>query len=586
MKFIFKKQFGMELIRNSLLIGLSILFVSACSDNFLGYTPKGTISGDQLNTPKRIDQMVTAAYSALGNDHWTVPYGSMWPYGNVRSDDAYKGGGGTADQGGYHQYEVFTFIREDQAKADGIWYRLYVGIQRANDALKRLEGLSDSKMPNRQERMAEMRFIRGHFHFLLKILFKHIPYIHEDLTTEEIKQTSNVQYTSQELWNKIASDFAYAAEHLPESQSQEGRVDKYAALAYLAKTRLYQAYEQNQQNQVININQSHLQQVVDLTNQVINSGKYALFDDYAKNFMWEYENGKESVFAIQRSINDGTPEGRVDMGNGLNYPMGGGYGCCGFHQPSQNLVNAFKTTSQGIPMFHSFNNSDMIDSVDFRDNTVDPRLDHTVGIPSHPWKYQQDLIYRKSWARVPGVYGVYSSMKEVMPPNSPSLKAVGPFYASSKNTIVIRYADVLLWKAEALIELGRHNEALPIINRIRKRAKNSKSRLRYSNGQYASNYHIETYKPGINIEWTQNNAREALQWERRLEFAMEGYRFFDLVRWGIAAETLSKYFKEEKTKRPHLQEAHFTEGRDEYLPIPQQQIDFSEGLYKQNYGWN
>jgi hypothetical protein len=156
---------------------------------------------------------------------------------------------------------------------------------------------------------------------------------------------------------------------------------------------------------------------------------------------------------------------------------------------------------------------------------------------------------------------------------------VGPFYGSTKNIDIIRYADVLLWKAEALIELGRHAEALPLINEVRTRAKNSTGRTKHANGTDPSNYRITEYSAGA---WTQDYARTALQWERRLEFGMEGPRLFDLVRWGIAAETLNAYLAKEKTRRAYLANAVFTKGRDEYFPIPQREIDFTKGLYKQN----
>ncbi|MCW9707895.1 RagB/SusD family nutrient uptake outer membrane protein [Fodinibius salsisoli] len=572
---------------NLIIVGLAVLAtLSSCSDSFLNSNPKGTVSGEQLNTPERTDQMVTVAYASLGNDHWTAPYSNLWSSGSVRSDDAYKGGGGTGDVAEVNQYEQFSFVTPDIGRADAIWYELYVGISRTNDALSRLNNLEEGEFALKTRRQAEMRFLRGHFHFVLKKLFKRVPYINETIPEDSLATVSNRRYSNDELWNKIAEDFAFAAENLPESQQDVGRPNTYTAKAYLAKVRLYQAYEQDEQHNVVNINTERLQDVFDLTSEVINSGQYALHDDFAKNFLWEFENGEESVFAVQNSIDDGTPNGRLDMANGLNYNMASDYGCCWFHIPSQNLVNAFKTDDSGLPMFDSFNNADMNEPAEFQENSVDPRLDHTVGIPTHPFKYDPNFVYQEGWARTPSVYGYYSTMKETQHPDSPSLKAVGPFFASSKNTIIIRYADVLLWKAEALIELGRQGEALPIINQIRERAQNSRERLRNADGEYVSNYGIETYEPGVNIQWTQENAREALRWERRLEFAMEGSRFFDLVRWGIAADVLNTYFEEEKTKRSYLQDAHFQENRDEYWPIPQQQIDFSNGLYEQNYGWN
>jgi hypothetical protein len=178
-------------------------------------------------------------------------------------------------------------------------------------------------------------------------------------------------------------------------------------------------------------------------------------------------------------------------------------------------------------------------------------------------------------------------MKDVQKLSCPCLTTAQTFAypASSKNNVVIRFADVLLWKAEALIELGRHNESLPIINQIRIRAKNSTEMLKNLDGSYIANYKVEPYVSGINISWTKENARKALRWERRLEFALEGSRFFDLVRWGIAESELNTYFEKEKTRVPYLSDAKFKKGRDEYLPIPEQQIQYSKGIYVQNAGW-
>jgi hypothetical protein len=219
---------------------------------------------------------------------------------------------------------------------------------------------------------------------------------------------------------------------------------------------------------------------------------------------------------------------------------------------------------------------------DFQTNSVDPRLDHTVGIPTHPFKYDLTFVYDYSWARTPSVYGNFSSMKQTQLPRSPSFKNIG-FIGSSKNWDILKYDDVLLMKAEALIELGQQNAALPLINRIRTRAANT-DWLKYSNGTTFSNYKISNYQDGVNISWTKENARTALQWERRLEFATESPRFYDLVRWGIAAETINKYFSEEKNKRPYLAGAAFTKNKNEYFPIPYSQIILSKGLYQQNAG--
>ena len=573
----------MKSIKHWILTGALLVGHFSCQ-NALDVTPKAVISGDDLNTPENIDKMCVAAYSALGNDHYTAPF-TLWPYGNVRSGDAYKGGGGTADLVEFHFFETFAYIRPDLGPADELWFRYYVSISRANDALRRLNAISETALPNKKVRQAEMRFLRGHAYFELKILFNLIPYIDETVADDQYAGVSNVALTSDQLWDKIIADFRAGAQDLPVTQPEIGRANQLSAKAYLAKALLYQAYKQDVNYNVTGIDQTKLQEVVKLTDDIINSGKYSLYDDFAKNFLPEYDNGAESVFAIQRSLDDGTPKGRLDWSSALNYPMNQEFGCCGFHLPSQNLINAFKTDKNGLPLFDTFNASDIKTTADFNVTPVDPRVDHTVAIPGHPYKYKPNFIFKAEWARAPEIYGATASLKEVVAPDSPAFRKVPPFMSSSKNSVLIRYADILLWKAEALIELGRQDEALPLINQLRERAGKSTSLLKDGLGKATSNYAIGTYKPGINIVWNQTTARQALRWERRLELAMEGNRFFDLVRWGVAAEYLTTYFSAEKTKREYLKEAKFTKNRDEYLPIPLNQINFSKGLYKQNPGF-
>jgi len=574
----------MKFIKTSLLaLSLSSLSVACHDKEFLNVDPTGALGDAQLNTAENADKQVIAAYSQLGNDIYYVPYTSMWPYGNVRGGDAYKGGGGTADVDAFHFYETFTFNRVDISNTDEFWYRMYLSISRCNDALRRLNAVDASAMPNKAVRQGEVRFLRGHFYFLLKEMFKYVPYIDENLATDQYPTVSNMALSNDALWSKIADDFRAAVAALPAIQPEIGRANKSAAQAYLAKTLLYQAYNQDDNNAVTGIDAGKLAEVNSLCDQVIASGKYSLHSDFATNFLTEGDNGVESVFAIQFSRNDGTPKGRTDRGNELNYPMNPDYGCCSFHQPSQNLINAFKTDANGLPRFTDFNTSgDLVTAGDFLATTVDPRVDHTVAVVGHPFKYSPTFVFDNSWVRVPQVYGLNLSMKESVLPTDPSFQKTPPFMSSSKNWAVIRYADVLLWKAEALIELNRSADALPLINQIRQRAMNSTGRLKQANGAATSNYKIGLYPTA---GFTQSYAREALRFERRMEFAMEGCRFFDLVRWGISAPYMNAYFAKEKNLRQYLSTATFTAGRDEYMPIPLNQINLSKGLYKQNHGW-
>lgn len=569
---------------------LSIAFLASCNKDFLEYEPKGVLSSENVATAENAEALVIAAYAGIANDEMIGPLTHQWVYGSVRSDDAYKGGGGRGDVDVVDKYEQYNLTVADMGDwmTPRTWTNHYKAISRINFALSVINKIPDGEYDNKTIRQAELRFLRAHSHFMLKQLFKKVPYITEDLSQEDILKTSN-DLSNEELWNVIAADFLFAYNNLPQSQEQVGRADKNAAAAYLAKLRLYQAYEQNDTHQVTNINQQRLQEVIDYADDVIAS----LETDYGNNFLDGFDNGPESIWAAQFSINDGTEVGRVSFVTGLNSPHGTGlYGCCGFHMASQNMVNAFKTDANGLPLLDTFNNSDIFNTIGSNGNaslpagtTVDPRIDHTVGIPGRPFKYKNtinetgDMVYKFSWARDPGVYGYFGNMKEQQSPDCACYVKEGPFVGTSKNVDFIRYADVLLFKAEALIQLNQYGAATSIINQVRLRAAASTSR---SLAAGATNiYKIAEY-PTFN---SKEYALKALKFERRLEFGMEGPRFFDLVRWGEAATVLNGYLAVEKTKRDFLANAKFTAGRDEYYPIPQREIDFTAGLYKQNPGY-
>lgn len=556
----------------SLLAACSFLF-AGCSD-FLDMNPNGILDEESVSGVEQLDKLVISAYSMLGNDHYDIPF-NLWPYGNVRSDDAYKGGRDESDIQDFHFYETSSNITANFGEPDGLWYNCYIAISRANNALRSLNNVSEQDFPNKKIRIGECRFIRGHFYFLLKVLFKSIPYIDETVAIEDYGTISNIALSNDELWQKIADDFKAAYDNLPESQGTDvGRANKYSAAAYLAKTYLYKAYRQDEKHNVTEINAEDLKQVLTFSNEVMSSD-YGLEDDFAYNFLpGSYENGKETLFAIQHSTDDGTLYGRLNFSDALNVPMKFS-GSCDFQKPSQNLVNAYKTVN-GLPEFSDYNKADYNANTD----KVDPRLYHTVALPGVPYKYDKKNIFDESWTRNKAVYGLYSSLKENVALNDPSSVLIDPFRANTKNKIVIRYADVVLMRAEALIELDREKEALPLINEIRERAKKSTGLI-----DYAENVDIALYVDNVNCNWTKPYAREALRWERRLELAMESQRFFDLVRWGIADSVINTFYKEEAPKRTYYEDAHFEKNRAEYVPIPQQQINFSKQVYKQNYGY-
>ncbi|MCW3804566.1 RagB/SusD family nutrient uptake outer membrane protein [Plebeiibacterium marinum] len=553
------------------LIFISLIALNLVScDDFLEVPSYGTLTEDNLTGAEQIENEVISAYAAIGNDEINRPL-SLWNYGNVRSDDAYKGGNDQNDGDFLHFLEISSpSIGNETWYTDVFWYRNYVAISRANFALSLLNKISEDDMSKKKVRTAEMRFLRGHMHFIQKIIFKMVPFVEETMSAEDISSLSNVAYTNDELWQKIADDFEYAYNNLPEEQDEVGRANKYAAAAYLAKVYLYKAYRQDEMHNVVSIDQDDLQKVLDLTAFVMTS-PYKLENDFAYNFLpGEYENGAESLFAVQYSQDDGTTYGRLNMGNALTTPTPGG----DFNKPSQNLVNAFKT-SNGLPMFNTFNDANYSESTD----KVDPRLFHTVAIAGKPYKYT-NINYEENQSRNPNMYGYFSSLKENVDPASDYYVKTGAWYANSKNNIIIRYADVLLMRAEALIEMGNFADALPLINQVRTRAKVSTSLI-----SFATNIDIQTYQDGVNCVWTEDYARHALRWERRLELAMEGSRFFDLVRWGIADGVMNAYYLGEATDHTYYQGAEFEKNKNEYVPVPIQQINYSKGSYKQNYGF-
>lgn len=565
--------------KHILILFILSLSIAAC-DDFLEVPASGTLTEDNLTGVDQVENEVISAYAGIGNDEINRPL-SLWNYGNVRADDAYKGGNDQNDGDFLHFLEISSpSIGNETWYTDVFWYRNYVAISRANFALRLLNNISEKEMPNKKVRIAEMRFIRGHMHFIQKIIFKMVPYIDETKSPEDIAEVSNVALTNNELWQKITDDFQYAYDNLPEVQTDAGRANKYAAAAYLAKAFLYKAYRQDNEDRshlITSIDQDDLQKVLDLTAYVMTS-PYKLENDFAYNFLpGAYENGPEALFSVQYSQDDGTTFGRLNIGNALTTPTPGG----DFNKPSQNLVNAFKTEN-GLPMFDTFNDVDY-NHENLNDVKVDPRLYHTVAIPWRPYKYT-GINYEQNQSRNPNMYGYYSSHKENIDPASEYYVKTGPWYANSKNTIVIRYADVILMRAEAMIEKGDFMSALPLINQIRNRAKVSTSLI-----GFAGNLDITTYQDGVNCIWTQEYARKALRWERRLEFAMEGSRFFDLVRWGIADSVMNAYYLGEAADHTYYQGAVFEKNKNEYVPIPIQQINFSQskeaGAYEQNYGF-
>ena len=540
----------------------AMAILGSCSDDFLEEVTYGEVAPSEMTKAENVEKAIISAYSVLNGqiDGASNAYNSPasnWSFGDVVSDDCYKGGGGTGDQSQIHQMELYNTTATTY-DVERKWMALYEGIKRSNEAMKLLAASEDFDATLKIQRNAELRFLRGHYYFELKKIYNQIPYIDETAETVEDYARSNTEFTSDEIWTKIEDDFQAAYEVLPDTQDQVGRPTKLAAMAYLAKTYLFQ---------------DKWQDAFDATTLVM-EGNYGLLDDFQDVFLPENDNSKEVLFAVQYSVNDGQASNyNGSIGDRLTAPGGPFYSQYGFHRPSQNLVNAFKTDASGLPVEDNVN-------VIATDN-VDPRLDITVGRPGIPYK-DLEVLYEASWARDLATYGEFGPKKRILSANSPYHTIIWP-YVDALNYYIIRYAEVLLWRAEAAVEIGDLEEARTMVNLIRTRAANSAYVQTLDGGTDAANYVIGTY----DVEWTDDvQARAAVRLESRLELAMEGHRFFNLVRWGVANDVITTYLEVERTRRTHLTNAAFTSGKNEYWPIPLEYIDsVDEGLITQNNGY-
>lgn len=575
---------------------LLFLFSAGCG-RYLDVNPKQVLDDNILNSPKDVDGFVTAAYARLTDvGSLDAPFQSKL-FGSIRSDDSYKAGGGTWDLGGWHDMELFVNVNPNNWPIDYPWYVCYQIIQRCNTAIRHAQQFNEQQMPAKNSRIGEAMFIRSFVYMTLKQLFKYVPYIDEKVvgTTADFEAIPNRDIKEPNdlyLWQHIVDDFKTAESLLPMVQDDKGRVDKNAATAMVAKALLFMAYEQDGNNQVVNINKARLEEALTFINKLTaqEGSKVALEPDFGNNFQPQYDNNtKESLWELQFSIKDGSSTGgKINRNEGLFHPWNwAGFICCGFHQISYSTANAFKTGADGLPMFDTYNNDAYsLDgaSTYFNKYTWDPRFNHTIVAPGQPYKYNPNLIFAKEAIRDAADYGYLKSQKELVRPDCGCLLYDG-WQFNSMNQRMIRYDEVLLWQAEILIQLDRVNEALVPINKIRTRAANSTALLRMANGNPVMNYKVENYKPGVNCNWTKEFAWKALQWEARLEMAGEGRRFFDLQRWGILEKTMNDYFAAEKPRRAYYSPARFTKGRDEFLPIPQNQINWAKGNYTQNVGY-
>jgi hypothetical protein len=611
----------------ALIILLGILFYSCDTGSFLNVPATGNVSKQTLSTPKGIQALLTGTYAALqeGNvssgNSWGAPV-SNWSWGSLAGGEAHKGSS-SGDQAPFTPMVNMT-IGPSDAFLDNTWVALYSGVQRANSVLGTVDQVNDISDAEKTEIKAEARFLRGHFYFYLTQMWGKVPWIDEN-TTDLRQPNDSLQ------WPHIEEDFMFAYNNLPETQSQVGKANKWAAAAYLGKTYLFE---------------EKWKQAKDILDKVVSNGvnsngvAYQLPDNFKNVFMATDENNSGTVFDVQFTANDGSPNiTHSRNGDMLNYPYGGAFSCCGFYTPSQDLVNSFRTDANGLPLINDYNKGNTVKSdmnipsnQDFTPymGNLDPRLDWTIGRRGIPFQdFGPDP--GADWVRKQALDGPYAgALKHIWWHANKDNYYNANFWApgTAVNYHIIRFAGVLLMDAEANAETGNLDQARQLVNRVRSRVakgtygdgwvsyklnipfatavvdnksdvtgvdadagdwvvctgckatfqllKGSPGNINNWNEYKNANYKISTYPAGSKWFANKANAIKAIHFERKLELATEGHRFFDLVRWGLAQKKLNAYYKYEAHALglDDVTGATFTKKHVVY-PIPQRQIDLS-----------
>jgi len=609
---------------HNLLVGTALLILVggvtySCKD-FLDVAPQGALDPTTLSNQAGVEGTLIAAYRALD---WNNAVGggwggaaSNWVWGSVASGDAHKGSY-NGDINAIQDIELYSW---GTGAAEGYlndkWRSVYEGVVRSNATLRLLSQVSGIPASDADGIKGEALFLRAHYHFEAWRMWGNVPYYFEDDVSFDKPNDLGVDSVAK----LIIKDLDAAIALLPETprKGQAGRATKWAATAYKGRV---QAYIGDWPGALTTLRS------------VQASNAYALetsFDHVWTGFH-TFANGKETILAYEASVNDGEPNGNnSNYGERLNFPYVDPF-CCGFHQPSQNLVNFFVVNDSGLPLavtdpaaWNAGNPTGTgAKDTNFSANTtvpVDPRLDWTAGRDGVP--YKDWGLHSKAFNRDRAYAGPYSPKKNVHEKSSGAQSGVGwnSFQLNSVHIHIYRYADALLLLAEAAVETNNLEEARGIVNQIRARAGQTAegcgsaalTATKYPGAWPAGctddnriaaplvikdtslTLHRDTlitpwayYKIGLyTTPWTvQASARTAVWYERRLELAMEGQRFFDLRRWGAADTFIPDYLATEKNRVNFLAGAAPFQPRHHLYPIPQIQIELSKGALKQNPDW-
>lgn len=565
-------------------IFLSFIICStlSCKKSFLTVQPQGELTEPQITTQDGVEGLLIGAYGLLnGNVNGTWGnYGaapSQWLFGEVASDNAHKGSS-NGDQPFMNAIERHAPTSTNDNLAN-LWDRCFEGIQRCNNTLKILAslqgGAGTAKFTDARakEIEGEAKVLRAHYYFFLVRVFKVVPYVTEATTSGTIVPNDK------DIYPNIIADLQTAVANLgtTKPKGQKARMDKFAAQAYLGKVFLYQkryaeAYAQ--------------------FNAIIAAKPSLINLPYSDNFDITKEDGPESIVFVENSVGtDGTGGDNGNVGDMLNFPSGSApINCCGFFQPTIDLANAFKVDAAGLPLLDgSYRTNPYISDLGLTADqkktyvlntalALDPRIESTLGRRGTPYR-DWGVMPGDAWIRDASNGGPFLPIKNSIEVSQfASGTAPGSPNVTGLNINLIRLADIYLMAAECAVETGDLGTALTLVNAVRQRA--AKITPQLANGAPTAAYKVGLYPSFPSADY----ARNAVRFERRLELALEGHRFFDLVRWGVAKTTLESYFNFEGKYFDYLKNISL-KPRDEYWPLPQDQIDRSKGQLVQSPGY-
>ncbi|MEQ5791443.1 RagB/SusD family nutrient uptake outer membrane protein [Muricauda sp. NFXS6] len=557
---------------------LAGLLLWACSEDFTEKPAVGALSDAALQNALGVDLKLTAAYSAMDGERISrqgegvAAGGDNW-WTDVVSDDAHRGST-DGDNTALFQVETLDWQTGNNWFL-GRWSALYGGVNRANAVLDLINQIEEGDFTQQE---GEAYFLRGYFNFELQKFYGYPSFI----SVENLVNTEFNQPNPGPIWAEIEADFQAAVAALGDDIIV-GRANAWVAKAFLGKVYLYQG---------------KYAEALPLFNDVINNGPYSLNEQFVDNFNLAGENGPESMFAIQFAADDG----RAFNGNGagtLNFPGGGPLEtCCGFYQPTQDLANAYQTDGSGLPLLDSYAATDVANDYGINSDEpftphtgpLDPRIDYTIGRRGIDYN-GFGLNPGKEWIRATfgDISGPYLPKKNMYQADEvDAQRGTGGWGSdwSGINYNVMRFADVLLMAAEAAVEQPSPNLplALEYVNRVRNRAKNMNYVQTVDGTADAANYQIEPYASFGSLDF----ARQAIRFERRLEFGMEGHRLFDLRRWGNAMETINTYIQNEAEdfdQAGYDSKFGTYQPRHDLFPIPINAIDQSGGVLEQSPLW-